>query len=105
MGKCLFEEMSFGKLSVWEMGVWEIVHSENCPLGTIRRRTARWGNFFGELSTGEMSVGEKPIGEMPVSGKEDFSTYSHNKVKLLRMSSEKVNQSKKILRKVKYTAI
>ena len=32
-------------------------------------------------------------------------SFSHNKTKSLRMFPEKVNQSKKTLRKVKYTAI
>ena len=31
--------------------------------------------------------------------------FSHNKAKSFRLSSEKLNQSKKILRKAKYTAV
>ena len=32
-------------------------------------------------------------------------SFSHNKLKPFRLSSEKVNQSEKILRKAKYTSI
>ena len=32
-------------------------------------------------------------------------SFSHNKLKSLRLSSEKVNQPEKILRKAKYTSI
>ena len=65
LGKCPFEEMSFGdmpiwgnvirEVSIWEMSVWVTVHLGNCPSGNCPS---------GKSPLGEKSVWETPFQEL-----------------------------------------